>query len=218
MAFRPNIKNKDGTLTDLPIAAETAVRLKYKATITVTGVTATPQDFDGTGNVEIPITKIPGKLLTGTTSIPTTGSAGSAAILNGSWTELVPGTTNLPYGVYLFKVEILDDASRIGGYATTFVDVLGMDKTSSTEYEARGYEAPSGPNHYYVANDAEARWYRSARLKVTYYANTTFRVDLFVSSSGVYSTSNITGEFNIADTLASNKEGISYKIKYKRIF
>lgn len=67
MAFRPKIKNSNGTLTDLPIAAETAVKLKTSRSIGLSGVTATSRSFDGTSAITIPITAVPGSLLTGST-------------------------------------------------------------------------------------------------------------------------------------------------------
>lgn len=67
MAFRPKIKNSNGTLTDLPIAAETAVKLKTSRSIGLSGVTATSRSFDGTSAITIPTTAVPGSLLTGST-------------------------------------------------------------------------------------------------------------------------------------------------------
>ena len=53
MAYRPKIKNANGTLTDLPLEAETSVKLKTARTIGLSGVTATAKSFDGSGNVTI---------------------------------------------------------------------------------------------------------------------------------------------------------------------
>lgn len=66
MAYRPKIKNSDGSLTDLPLEAETAVKLKTSRSIGLSGVTATAKFFDGTGAVTIPVTGVPTSLLTGT--------------------------------------------------------------------------------------------------------------------------------------------------------
>jgi len=84
MPYRPKIKNTDGTLTDLPIEAETAVKLKTSRSIGLSGVTATSQSFNGTKAITIPITAVPATLLTGTASINTTGEAGSAKNYNTS--------------------------------------------------------------------------------------------------------------------------------------
>lgn len=66
MPYRPNIKNSDGSLTDLPLEAETAVKLKTARTIGLSGVTATAKSFDGNGDITIPITAVPASLITGT--------------------------------------------------------------------------------------------------------------------------------------------------------
>jgi len=66
MPYRPKIKNSDGSLTDLPLEAETAVKLKTARTIGLSGVTATAQSFNGTGNITIPVTAVPASLITGT--------------------------------------------------------------------------------------------------------------------------------------------------------
>jgi len=65
MPYRPNIKNSDGTLTDLPLEAETSVKLKTARSIGLSGVTASAQNFDGSGNISIPVTGVPASLLTG---------------------------------------------------------------------------------------------------------------------------------------------------------
>lgn len=88
MAYRPNIKNANGTLTDLPIAAETsqtcngnaasATKLLTSRSIGLSGVVAILQPFNGTSNITIPITSIPATLLTGTGNINITGNAATA--------------------------------------------------------------------------------------------------------------------------------------------
>ena len=84
MPYRPKIKNSDGSLTDLPLEAETAVKLKTSRSIGLSGVTATSQSFNGTSAITIPITAVPATLLTGTASINTTGEATSAQNYNTS--------------------------------------------------------------------------------------------------------------------------------------
>lgn len=93
MPYRPTIKNSDGTLTDLPLEAETAVKLKTARSISLSGVTATAQSFNGGSNITIPITAIPGTLLTGSTSISTSGNAGSATKLATARTIGLSGVT-----------------------------------------------------------------------------------------------------------------------------
>ena len=65
MPYRPKIKNADGSLKDLPIEAETSVKLKTGRSIGLSGVTATAKSFDGSGNITIPVTAVPVSLLTG---------------------------------------------------------------------------------------------------------------------------------------------------------
>ena len=82
MPYRPKIKNSDGTLTDLPLEAETTVKLKTSRSIGLSGVTATSQSFNGTSAITIPVTAVPATLLTGTASISTTGNAATASTAN----------------------------------------------------------------------------------------------------------------------------------------
>lgn len=84
MPYRPKIKNNDGSLTDLPLKAETAVKLKTKRVIRLSGVTSTAQNFDGSADITIPVTAVPATLLTGTAAINTSGEAGSAKNYNTS--------------------------------------------------------------------------------------------------------------------------------------
>lgn len=93
MPFRPKIKNADGTLTDLPLESETAVKLKTSRSIGLSGVTATAQSFNGTSAITIPITAVPGTLLTGSTSISTSGNAGTATKLQTARTIGLSGVT-----------------------------------------------------------------------------------------------------------------------------
>lgn len=74
MAFRPYIKNANGSLTDLPLEAEQSVKLKTPRTINLSGVTATGASFDGTGNATIEVTSIPANKISGLSSVATSGS------------------------------------------------------------------------------------------------------------------------------------------------
>lgn len=82
MPYRPNYEDEDGQLKDLPIEAETVIRLKTPRAIGLSGVTAVAKQFDGTANVTIAITAIPASLLTGTATVDTTGEAKSAKDYN----------------------------------------------------------------------------------------------------------------------------------------
>ncbi|MBR0189456.1 MAG: hypothetical protein IJQ23_03615 [Clostridia bacterium] len=96
MPYRPNYRDSNGNLVDLPIEAETAVKLKTARTIGLSGVTATAKSFNGTGNITIPITSIPGSLLTGTVSTDTTGNAATATKLKTARKIGLSGVTATP--------------------------------------------------------------------------------------------------------------------------
>lgn len=219
MALRPKIKHENGTLSDLPIAAETAVKLKTSRNIGLSGVTATSRSFDGTSAITIPITAVPGSLLTGSTSINTTGNAATATMLSQSWTTFTPGSTVLPFGTYLIKVDVSDNSSGIGSHGATITDIITMLDDSNSVFFNYSYDHPGGAIHTYVANNYEAPWYRTARIKIV--SNTTlgFRVNFFLSSSGGYafSSTNISGTNFYPDRVASTISGVTYIMKYKRI-
>lgn len=218
MTFRPKIKNTNGTLTDLPLAAETAVKLKTSRSIGLSGVTATSQPFNGTSAITIPITTVPASLLTGTATIDTTGNAGTATMLSSGWTILTPGTTILPYGIYLIKVVLADNSSEIGNYGTSFTDVMAMQYSDISEYTFKGFDYPAGPLHIFVANGYESNWMKTARIKISSYTSTGFKLELYLSTSGGYSSSStITGAMLFPTTLASSVQNVSYSMKYKKI-
>src|SRR5574344_31058 len=190
MAFRPKIKNANGTLTDLPLAAETAVKLKTSRSIGLSGVVATSQSFNGTSAITIPVTAVPASLLTGLTNI----SVGKATKLTESWTALTPGITVLPYGTYLFRVDLADGNSGIGNYGTIFTDVISLYAGFNNTYVYRGIELPSGGIHVYVANGYEASWFKTARIKVSQYDSNGFSVDVYLSETGGYLTTTMLGK------------------------
>lgn len=137
--------------------------------------------------------------------------------LKDGWTALTPGTTVLPYGLYLIRVDIKDDSSGIGGYGTMFVDFIAMYSTSSTEFDLRSFELPASAVHYYIANGYEGAWNRAARVQVNGTVSNGFKVNLFISEQGGYGTTDTTGKQLYPNKLASTVSGVSYKIKYKRI-
>lgn len=213
MPYRPKIKNANGTLTDLPLAAETAVKLKTSRTIGLSGVTATSKSFNGTSSITIPITAIPASLLTGLDNI----NVGTATKLSEGWTSFTPGTTILPYGTYLIKVVIADGNSGIGNHITIITDVLSIDGTEQDLYVYRSYDLPMGPIHTYCANNYESTWFRSARIKVTGFVTAGFKLNLYVSTSGIYESTNVTGATLYPSKLASSLSNYSYTMYYKRI-
>lgn len=125
MPYRPKIKNSDGTLTDLPLEAETAVKLKTSRSIGLSGVTATAQSFNGTSAITIPVTAVPATLLTGTASISTTGEAGSAKNYNTST------------GTIKTKFDDLD--GKIGKLLVGSTYYSGRSTSSTTDTGSTGY-------------------------------------------------------------------------------
>ncbi len=125
MPYRPKIKNTDGTLTDLPLEAETAVKLKTSRSIGLSGVTATSQSFNGTKAITIPITAVPATLLTGTASVNTTGEAGSAKNYNTS-----EGT---------IKTKFADIDSKVGKLLVGSTYYSGRTTTSTSDTGQAGY-------------------------------------------------------------------------------
>lgn len=125
MPYRPKIKNSDGTLTDLPLEAETAVKLKTSRSIGLSGVTATSQSFNGTSAITIPVTAVPATLLTGTASISTTGEAGSAKNYNTS-----SGT---------IKTKFDDIDGKIGKLLVGSTYYSGRSTTSTSDTGSTGY-------------------------------------------------------------------------------
>ena len=125
MPYRPKIKNSDGTLTDLPLEAETAVKLKTSRSIGLSGVTATAQSFNGTSAITIPVTAVPATLLTGTASISTTGEAGSAKNYNTST------------GTIKTKFDDLD--GKVGKLLVGSTYYSGRSTTSTSDTGSTGY-------------------------------------------------------------------------------
>ena len=125
MPYRPKIKNSDGTLTDLPLESETAVKLKTSRSIGLSGVTATAQSFNGTSAITIPVTAVPATLLTGTASISTTGEADSAKNYNTST------------GTIKTKFDDLD--GKIGKLLVGSTYYSGRSTTSTTDTGSTGY-------------------------------------------------------------------------------
>lgn len=141
--------------------------------------------------------------------------------LKSDWKTLEPGVTILPYGTYLIKVDLADGSAKVGNYGTTITDLISMyASNASSEYILRGYDAPSGPLHVYIANGVEStKWYRTACIKTTYYNYNGFKIDLYISEKGAYAldSSAITGSKFYPTKLASSIENVEYKISYKRI-
>lgn len=65
MPYRPKIKKSDGTLADLPLEAETSIKLKTERMIGLSGVKAVSKPFNGSADITIPIMEVPTTLLHG---------------------------------------------------------------------------------------------------------------------------------------------------------
>ena len=96
-------------------------------TITLSGVTATSQTIDGSGNVSIPITAVPASLLTGTATISTTGSAAKlttartiGATGDGTWSVTFDGSANVSGALTLSNSGV-----TAGTYNKVTVDAKG---------------------------------------------------------------------------------------------
>lgn len=96
-------------------------------TITLSGVTATAQNIDGSGNVTVPIIAVPATLLTGTASINTTGSAAKlttprtiSATGDATWTTTFDGSANVTGALTLAATGV-----TAGTYNQVTVDAKG---------------------------------------------------------------------------------------------
>lgn len=132
------------------------------------------------------------------------------------WTEFTKDTL-LPYGTYLIQSWISDNSTGVGQTGTMVTDVISFYSGNNSELTYRNFEYPMGPNHYYVANDREAAWYRAIRIKITLANANGFKLNLFVTQSGGYISTSFTGKQVIPDQAANTLSEIQYKMKYKRI-
>ncbi|WP_213279980.1 hypothetical protein [Chryseobacterium indologenes] len=96
-------------------------------TITLSGVTATAQTIDGSGNVAVPVTAVPATLLTGTAAVNTTGSAAKlttprtiSASGDATWTATFDGSANVTSGLTLAATGV-----TAGTYDEVTVDAKG---------------------------------------------------------------------------------------------
>lgn len=118
--------NADNT-ADVVKNVLSATKWTTARTITLSGVTATSQTIDGSGNVTIPITAIPTGLLVGTLSNNTTGTAASLSTArsiamtgDGTWTVNFDGSTNVTASFTLANTGVVP-----GTYTGVTVDAKG---------------------------------------------------------------------------------------------
>jgi hypothetical protein len=126
----PNVDNTaDSAKSVLSATKWTAAR-----NITLSGVTATAQTIDGSGNVTIPVTAVPATLLTGTAAINTTGSAAKlttartiSATGDGTWNVAFDGSANVTSALTL-----ADTGVAAGTYDQVTVDSKGRVTAGGT--------------------------------------------------------------------------------------
>ena len=116
----------------------TATKWLTARQITLSGVTATSQIIDGTGNITIPITAVPASLLTGTASINTTGSAGQLATArtiaitgDGTWSITFDGSANASGVLTLANTGVVP-----GTYDNVTVDAKGRVTAGTNQAKA----------------------------------------------------------------------------------
>jgi hypothetical protein len=132
------LSNVDNT-ADAAKNVLTATKWITARTLTLSGVTATAQSIDGSGNVTIPITAVPATLLTGTAAINTTGSAAKlttprtiAASGDATWTTTFDGSANVSSALTLAATGV-----AAGTYDEVTVDAKGRviaGNTSTKSY------------------------------------------------------------------------------------
>lgn len=121
------LSNVDNT-ADAAKSVLSATKWTTARTITLSGVTATAQSIDGSGNVTVPITAVPATLLTGTASINTTGSAAKlttprtiSASGDGSWSVSFDGSANVTSALTLAPTGV-----TAGTYSSVTVNAKGL--------------------------------------------------------------------------------------------
>lgn len=121
------LSNADNT-ADAAKSVLSATKWTTARTITLSGVTATAQSIDGSGNVAIPITAVPATLLTGTASINTSGSAAKlttprtiSASGDGSWSVSFDGSANVTSALTLASTGV-----TAGTYSRVTVNAKGL--------------------------------------------------------------------------------------------
>lgn len=120
------LSNVDNT-ADAAKSVLSATKWTTPRTITLSGVTATVQTIDGSGNVTIPITAVPATLLTGTAAINTTGSAAKlttprtiATSGDATWATTFDGSANVTSALTLAATGV-----AAGTYDEVTVDAKG---------------------------------------------------------------------------------------------
>ncbi len=211
-------KAEKATMADKATLADRATYAESAGTVTSAGYAVsagTAEEAEHAATADLA-----SKATSATTATSAT-NATKAGMFNGSFTEFTPGTTNLSFGTYMIRTIINDESSQIGGHGTSFTDIITVDEKLQDEYSYRFSEYFCGPIHIYSGNSYESPWFRTARIKYYSYSYSSkqFKVNLYVSSSGGYATSNtdVNGTQLYPNTLASSISNLKYKMYYKRI-
>jgi len=121
------LANVDNT-ADAAKSVLSATKWTAARTITLSGVTATAQTIDGSGNVAIPVTAVPATLLTGTAAINTTGSAAKlttprtiSASGDATWSIAFDGSANATSALTLAPTGV-----AAGTYSQVTVNAKGL--------------------------------------------------------------------------------------------
>lgn len=139
------------------LAADRAIKLETPRTISLSGVTATSQSFDGTANIDIPVLAVPYSLLT---NVPIASATVSGIVTNS--TQTIAGNKTFT-GTSSFTNSIVFNAPISGGYARgiTYKN-NGIDNAGIGEYGQDG-----NPNGLYLAIGTTTPWNQNAGLFIT---------------------------------------------------
>ncbi|MFY7814849.1 MAG: hypothetical protein ACOVRK_06605, partial [Chryseobacterium taeanense] len=113
------LANVDNT-ADSAKSVLSATKWTTARSISLSGVTATAQTIDGSGNVAIPVTAVPATLLTGTAAINTTGSAAKLTTArtisttgDATWAVSFDGSANVASSLTLAATGVSAGANRL---------------------------------------------------------------------------------------------------------
>ena len=139
------------------LAADRAIKLETPRTISLSGVTATSQSFDGTANIDIPVLAVPYSLLT---NVPIASATASGIVTN--LTQTIAGNKTFT-GTSSFTNSIVFNTPISGSYARGILyKNNGIDNAGIGEY---GQD--DNPNGLYLAIGTTTPWNQNAGLFIT---------------------------------------------------
>lgn len=139
------------------LAADRAIKLETPRTISLSGVTATSQSFDGTANIDIPVLAVPYSLLT---NVPIASDTVSGIVTNS--TQTIAGDKTFT-GTNSFTNSIVFNTPISGGYARGILyRNNGIDNAGIGEYGQS-----DNPTGLYLAIGTTTPWNQSAGLFIT---------------------------------------------------